>query len=395
LWRICYTPAMITLLLFLVVLSVLVLIHEAGHYFAARMFGVKADEFGYGLPPRIFGIVRVGKKWKWVSGKDRKEYKNTIWSLNWLPIGGFVRIKGEQGEGGHDADSFHTKPIWQRVIVLAAGVGMNWLLAIVLLSIGLMVGAPAVVEGLPSGAIIEKRQVTIAEVLPDSPAKAAGLEAGDVITSVGGAMPEDVATTQQLIGSYKEKTFVLIVRRGEEERAFDVRPVYIASVDRAAIGVALVDTGTVRYPFFKAIYGGVLLTWEYTKLVTLTFVDLARELVQGRTDTASQVTGPVGIAVTTGQMARQGFVALMQFTAILSINLAVVNFLPIPALDGGRVLFLIFEGIRRKAMNRRVEAWIHNVAFLLLIALILFVTVRDLGRYGGSIWGGLKGLVGM
>src|SRR5882762_7704845 len=120
---------MLTLLIFLVILSVLVLIHEAGHYFAARLFGVKAEEFGYGLPPRVFGFVKVGKKWKRVSANDKKEYENTIWSLNWLPIGGFVRIKGEQGEGEHDHDSFHIKPIWQRIAILAAGVTMNWVLA--------------------------------------------------------------------------------------------------------------------------------------------------------------------------------------------------------------------------------------------------------------------------
>jgi len=392
---ICYTPAMLTLLIFLVVLSVLVLVHEAGHYLAARLFGVKADEFGYGLPPRAFGVVRVGKKWKWVGAKDRKEYANTIWSVNWLPIGGFVRIKGEQGEGGMDTDSFHVKPIWQRVIILAAGVAMNWALAVVLLSIGLMVGAPAVVEGLPEGAIVDSREVTIVDVLPDSPAAQAGLQVGDVVVSVDGTALENVTDTQGAIGAQGEQSFAMMVRRGGEEVALDVTAAYVPEVDKTAIGIALIDTGIVRYPFFKAIQGGVILTWEYTRLVVLTFADLIHELFNGKTETAGQLTGPVGIAVTTGQMARQGFVALMQFTAILSINLAVVNFLPIPALDGGRVLFLIFEAIRRKAMDRRTEAVIHNVAFLILIVLILFVTLRDIGRYGSVIWGGLKGLVGM
>lgn len=384
-----------TLIIFLLVLSVLVLIHEAGHYVAARLFGVKADEFGYGLPPRVIGFVRVGKKWKKVGRKDDKEYANTIWSLNWLPLGGFVRIKGENGEGEHDTDSFHVKPIWQRILILAAGVLMNWFLAMVLFSIGLMIGAPAVLDELPPGAVVEKREVTIIEALPGTPAADAGIQAGDVLVRVG---PEDAPSLErarQLIGDQGTRSFTLQIRRDGVDQFINITPVYLEKAQRTGIGVGLVDTGVVRYPFFRAIQGGVLLTWGYTKAVILTFTDLFRELIQGRTDTASQVTGPVGIAVTTGHIAKQGFIALVQFTAILSVNLAVVNFLPIPALDGGRAVFLIVEGFRRKAMNRRTEALIHNISFLILISLILLVTVRDVGRYGGVIIGGLKGLIGM
>ena len=371
---------MLTLLIFLLVLSVLVLIHEAGHYFAARLFGVKADEFGYGLPPRAFGFVKVGKKWKWVGRKDDKEYENTIWSLNWLPLGGFVRIKGEQGEGGNDADSFHVKPVWQRIFILAAGVTMNWILAIVLFSIGLMVGAPAVLEDLPPGAIVEKQQVTIIDTLPGSPAAQAGIQPGDVIVRIGADDAKTLEQTRQLISNQETRPFTLHIRRNGTDEFLNVTAVYREEVDRTVIGVGLVDTGIVRYPFFQAIQGGAFLTWGYTKAVVLTFTDLFRELIAGKTDTANQVTGPVGIAVTTGHIAQQGFIALLQFTAILSVNLAVVNFLPIPALDGGRALFLIVEGLRKKAMNRQIEALIHNISFLILIGLILLVTVRDIGR---------------
>lgn len=386
---------MSTLIIFLLVLSVLVLIHEAGHYFAARLFGVKSDEFGYGLPPRIFGIVKVGKKWKVIGPKDHKEYENTIWSLNWLPLGGFVRIKGEQGEGQHDKDSFHVKPIWQRIVILAAGVSMNWILAIVLFSIGLMAGAPAVLEDLPPGAVIEKREVTIIETLPGSPAANAGIQAGDVIVRVGPDYAYTLEQTRGLIAAQGLHIFTLQLKRDGQDVSLNITPVALESSGRTGIGVGLVDTGVVRYPFLKAIQGGFTLTVGYTKAVILTFIDLFRELIQGKNDTAGQVTGPVGIAITTGHIAKQGFIALVQFTAILSVNLAVVNFLPIPALDGGRAVFLIVEGLRRKAMNRHVEAIIHNVSFLILIGLILLVTVRDLGRYGGIILGGLKGLVGM
>ena len=386
---------MLTLLIFLLVLSVLVLVHEVGHYVAARLFGVKADEFGYGIPPRVVGFVKVGKKWKKVGRKDRKEYENTIWSLNWLPIGGFVRIKGEQGDGENDADSFHVKPIWQRIIILAAGVGMNWVLAAILLSIGLAVGVPTVVDQLPPGATVEQREVSIIETLKGSPAEQAGVKEGDVIVRIG---PDEATTLDQvreLIVSQGTRPFTLLLRRDEQEVSLNVTPVYLEEAKRTGIGVGLIDTGIVRFPPLLAIQNGVVLTGTYTKVVLLTFIDLFRDLVKGGGETAEQVSGPVGIAVITGRIAKQGIMPLVQFMAILSINLAVVNFLPIPALDGGRALFLIVEGLRRKAIRRTTEALIHNISFLILLALIALVTLRDLGRYGGAIVGGLKGLVGM
>lgn len=287
------------------------------------------------------------------------------------------------------------KPIWQRIVILAAGVSMNWILAIVLFSIGLMAGAPAVLEDLPPGAVIEKREVTIIETLPGSPAANAGIQAGDVIVRVGPDYAYTLEQTRGLIAAQGLHIFTLQLKRDGQDVSLNITPVALESSGRTGIGVGLVDTGVVRYPFLKAIQGGFTLTVGYTKAVILTFIDLFRELIQGKNDTAGQVTGPVGIAITTGHIAKQGFIALVQFTAILSVNLAVVNFLPIPALDGGRAVFLIVEGLRRKAMNRHVEAIIHNVSFLILIGLILLVTVRDLGRYGGIILGGLKGLVGM
>ncbi len=386
---------MLTLLIFLIVLSVLVLVHEAGHFIMARLFGVKAEEFGYGIPPRILGFVKVGKKWKKVDRKDRKEYGNTIWSLNWLPIGGFVRIKGEQGDGEFDADSFHVKPIWQRIVILAAGVGMNWILAAVLLSIGLAVGVPSVVDDLPAGATIEKREVSIIETVKDSPAEQAGIEAGDVIVRIGPDDAETLNQTRELIAAQGLRPFTLLLRRDGQEVSVNVTPVYLEQAKRTGIGVGLVDTGIVRFPPLLAVKNGIMLTGAYTKAVALSLVDLLRDLIKGGGETADQISGPVGIAVITGRIAKQGIMPLVQFAAILSINLAVINFLPIPALDGGRAVFLVVEGLRRKAVRRRTEALIHNISFIILLVLILLVTLRDLGKYGGAIVGGLKGLVGM
>jgi len=372
---------MFAILTFLIVLSVLVLVHEAGHFFAARFFGVKADEFGYGLPPRVFGFVKENGKWKRIGARDHKRYKNTIWSLNWLPIGGFVKIKGEQGEGEFDHDSFHVKPIWQRIIILAAGVGMNWVLAAILLSIALMIGVPAMADDLPEGAVVHKREVTIGEVLKGSGADKAGIQPFDVLVSVEGEKTISLERTQELIANQGTEPTDVVIKRGNEEMDLVVVPEQIEELGRPGFGVALFDTGIVSYPPGLAIKNGVVLTGLYTKAVVLTFLDLFRDLFNGGGDTVDQVSGPVGIAIMTGRVAEQGFSHLLQFMAILSVNLAVLNFLPIPALDGGRVMFLVVEALRRKPVNRKVEAIIHNIAFLILVALIILVTVHDIGRY--------------
>lgn len=374
-------PVMLAVIAFLVVLSVLILIHEAGHYFAARMFGVKADEFGYGLPPRVIGFVKDGKKWKRVKAKDRTEYKNTIWSLNWLPIGGFVRIKGEGGEATTDEDSFQSKPIWQRFLIIAAGVIMNWVLAAVLLSFGFMIGIPAVMDDLPAGATVKQREVTIMDTVNGGGAAEAGIEPLDAIVRIGEDEPKTIGAVQESIVAHEGQETDVTVRRGQEEMTFTVTPAFMESIGKPGIGVALVDTGIVSYPPHLAVVNGVVLTGAYTKSIVLTFYDLFRDLLHGGGETVESVSGPVGIAVLTGRMAQRGILQLLQFTAILSINLAVLNFLPIPALDGGRAIFLIVEAIRRKPVNRRLEALIHNIAFLILIALVVLISVRDVGKF--------------
>lgn len=371
-------------IIFLIILSALVLIHEAGHFFAARLFGVKADEFGYGLPPRIVGMVKVGRAWKKVGAKDQKKYANTIWSFNWLPIGGFVRIKGESGENDTDPDSFHAKPIWQRIIILAAGVSMNWVLAAALLSVGLMIGVPSLTDGIPEGAIVHKTEVTIGGVLPGGAAAEAGLQPMDILVSVGGVQANSLDQTRQEIFARGEAPVEIVFERGKDRMAVTVTPKYVEELGRTGLGVSLLDTGIVSYPPVLAVKNGIILTGLYTKAVVITFLDLFRELLNGDGTLASQVSGPVGIAAMTGDVAERGFANVLQFTAILSINLAVLNFLPIPALDGGRVMFLILEGLRRKPMNRRVEAIVHNTAFLILIALIILITLRDIGRVFGG-----------
>lgn len=384
---------MLTVILFLVVLSVLVLIHELGHFLAARFFGVKAEEFGFGFPPRALGFVREKGKWKRVGANDTKEYANTIWSINWLPLGGFVRMKGEEGTA-MDVDSFNSKPKYARAIILAAGVIMNWLLACVILTVGLMVGIRGDLSGLPSQAQVRDRAVEFVNILPSSAAAEADIRLGDHLIRVDGREITDVEQAQAVIKEEAEKTAQLQVeiRRKEELKTVQVTPKTIESLGRKGIGVAMADTGKISFPWYRAVPEGITLTARYTWMIVVGFFDLVRNIIVGKS-VGADVSGPVGIAVMTGKIAEQGVWPLLSFAALLSLNLAVINFLPIPALDGGRFLFLAIEAIRRRKASLKLEAAIHRIGFLFLIGLVLLVTLRDLRQYGGVILNGIKHLL--
>ncbi len=373
------------LLIFLLVLSVLVLCHEAGHYVAARVFGVKAEEFGFGFPPRALGFVRVGSRWKRIGARDKGSYTGTIWSLNWLPLGGFVRLKGEQGEV-RGVDAFATKPLTQRAIILLAGVTMNWLLAWTIFSVGFAIGIPAPVGDLPAQAIVTRQHIEINQVQNGSAAAQAGLQAGDVLLRVDETTVMSVAQAQQLLAAHAASLtpMHLSIERGTQSLTVEATPRYVTDLQRAGLGIGLIEIGYVRFPWYGAIAQGALVTFGYTRLILFAFGDLIRNLfVHQRLN--ADVSGPIGIAVMTGQIAQQGAWAVAQFAAVLSINLALINVFPIPALDGGRLLFVVIEAIRRRPSNQRLEALIHQMGFILLLLLILLVTVHDVRQYGHTI----------
>lgn len=390
----CYFLPM-SVLIFLLILSVLVLVHELGHYVAARIFGVKAEEFGYGFPPRAIGFVKVGKKWKRVSGSDQRNYENTVWSLNWLPLGGFVKLKGEQGDGTDQPDSFQSKAGWKKFIILAAGVFMNWLLASAIFAFGFASGVPAELSGLPQNAIITNQHIEITEIVAGSAAREAGLEAGDYILTLDNRQPTNADNAQLILKEYGENQPInFTIRRDGEEKVITTSAKFLPELERAGFGIAITDIGIVKFPFFSAIGQGFVTATSYAGAIIAGFGQLIHDLFSGGGQ-AADVSGPVGIAIITGQVSERGFWALMQFTAILSLNLAVINFLPIPALDGGRALFVIFETLRRKKNDPRIEAAVHQIGFLVLLGLILIVTLKDLQKYGSSIWSGLLGVFGI
>lgn len=366
---------LITVVIFIIVLGVIVLVHEFGHFVTAKKMGMGIEEAGIGYPPRMWA---------------KKAKSGITYSVNWLPLGGFVRIKGEDGENKNDPDSFASKKPWQRAIVLVSGVFMNFMLCVILLSIGFAVGLPQAVDqkDLDKG-LVKNYQVQVVSILEDKPAKAAGVELGDAIIAVDG---QEVKGVNNLIdytsGKIGQKLIYKIDRDGQ------ILEKEIAVVDigqgRGGVGIGLVETGIVSYPIHKAIWNGFKLTGYLTKEILWAFGGIIRNLVIGK-PIGAQVSGPIGIAVLTGQVAKLGFIYVLQFMALLSLNLAIINFLPFPALDGGRLLFLAIEKIRRKPISQKVEGMVHMIGFSLLMILIIIVTFQDVLRYVdfAGIFGGL------
>ena len=375
----------LTIIAFLVVFSLLIFAHELGHFWFARKFGVRAEEFGFGFPPRIWGIYKNKEgKWRQVGGnKEVEDAVSTIYSLNWIPIGGFVKIKGENGENENEPDSFSSRKIWQRAAILSAGVSMNIILAAFLISLGLIIGFPQVLDNLDSRAEVSDKKIQIAQIMPDSPAAKTGFMAGDTIITINNkefAVEEEL---QDFVDGQAGQELAYKIKRGQEEITLKAIPEIREETGRGGIGIAIATTGLVKYPWYLAIEEGlketVLLTWA----IILAFYELIKGLVMGQ-GVAIDVAGPVGIAALTGQVAHMGLIYILQFTALLSINLAIINFLPFPALDGGRVLFLIIEKIKGSPVKRELEGAIHNIGFALLMLLVLVVTFRDVARFGDS-----------
>jgi len=371
-------------------LSVLVFAHELGHFFTARWFGVKAEEFGLGFPPRGLGTYKnIHGKRRWVFGNidvedlEKSEDANlhpaskaTVYSLNWLPMGGFVKIKGENGEGQNDKDSFAYQKIWKRIIILAAGVIMNIILAWALFSIGYMIGMPQSTDTVSKYAIVSEPKVIIAQVMTNSPAAAAGLKEGDAVLRINNQVVGTDKAFQDAMASNNGQATTLLIERASKEETLNVVPAAKNS-GRATIGVAIIADGLVRYPFFPALVEGVKTTGYMIKEIVVAFANLFRDLFAGH-NVGDQFAGPVGIATITGQAARLGFSYLLQFMALLSLNLAIINILPLPALDGGRIFFLLIEKVKGTPVKKEIEAIIHSIGFYLLIALILFITYRDI-----------------
>ncbi len=375
----------ITVIIFIVILSVLVFAHELGHFWTAKKLGIIPKEFGFGFPPRVGGFYKnEANKWKWKWGSSEvKGLKGTIYSLNWIPLGGFVNI-GEDDDIGGDEETknnpnhFKNQKPWKRAIILTAGVFMNLVLAAIFFAIGYMIGLPQVVDQVSTGARVTEQNIQIIQVLDNTPAKEAGLIMGDIILSINDEKFESYKDLSTFVATQESKELQYKIKRGNDELNLAITPEPIKdNKDVPGIGIAIAETGLVSYPWYRAIWEGIKTTIYLTWYIIVAFAILIKNLVVGQ-PIGVEVAGPIGIAAMTGQAAQLGFVYILQFAAILSINLAIINYLPFPALDGGRVLFLIIEKLRGKPVSEKLENFFHNMGFILLMLLVLIVTFKDI-----------------
>lgn len=358
---------MFTILIFFVMLLVLILSHEFGHFVFAKMRGIRVDEFGFGFPPRLVG----------------KQYGETLYSLNALPFGGFVRIWGEDetGEAASDPRNFSSRSVGQRFWIIAAGVLMNVWLAYLLFVFGHIIGLPTVVTEDTRGAVRDIK-VAIVEIAPGSPAASVGLQVGDTIESfaetdgTGVQTPRAVAGVQTFIRAHQGRPLVLGIRRGDQILSLRVTPRTSAPEGQGLLGIAMFETGTVSVPWYMAPWEAAKTTYYVTRDTVSGLAYFFGNLFHGTV--VGDVAGPVGIARYAGEAGRMGFVYVLRLMALLSINLAVLNVLPVPALDGGRILFLLIEKIKGSPVPARVSYLVHAAGFVVLILLMVFITYRDI-----------------
>lgn len=356
----------ITILLFFGILAALILVHEWGHFMVARKSGIRVDEFGFGFPPKLLSVKKG----------------DTTYSMNAVPLGGFVKIYGEEGEGENEPESFASKPVSIRMAVVLAGVTMNFLLAIALLSFGFWYGLPEIIDE-ASAQQARNAKVMIMQISPDSPAMAADIKVGDaIIGAVYRGEKTDVRTVkeaQDIISAHKGEEFALVIERGNEIVEKKVMPRVEVPKDQGALGVVLEKTAIVSYPWYQAIGKGVTAAFSMTWAFLTAFLAIIAHLVtEGKL--IADIAGPVGIGALTHQVSQLGFSYIIQFAAILSINLTIINALPFPALDGGRVIFLAVEGIKGSPVSRRYERVVHMAGFAILITLMVVVTARDIAK---------------
>jgi regulator of sigma E protease len=343
------------LLVFLGLIFLLVL-HELSHFLAAKKCGVLVEEFGIGLPPRIFG-KRIGQ---------------TLYSLNLLPLGAFVKVEGEMGEG-----SFSKAPLFHRMIIVLAGVISFWVISSLIFIFLFKFGIPSVIL---DEEVSQTAKVQIIQVAKNSPAEIAKLQVGDVIKEFRVEDKvfkiERVKDMQELTQRYKGNVVFLTIERGK--KTFDVKivPRTQAPQGEGPLGIALVRIDIKRYPLWQSIVEGIKTTVKLTfEVIRGIFISI-KNLFEGKQPPA-ELVGPLGIFNIMYQTSQLGFLYFLYLLAVISINLAVFNSLPIPALDGGKFLFLVIEGLRKKPINPEFEKKITALSFLFLLILVLFITIKD------------------
>ncbi len=363
---------MTTLIIFLVVIIVLVVAHELGHFFLAKLFGVRVDEFGIGYPPRA---------------KKLFHWKGTLFSLNWLPFGGFVKIFGEEIEGAEkgseSSGSFAYQKLWKRLLILVGGILANIILAIVLYTLSFSIGFIGSPEEFQNIKILAQPKVMITEVLPGSPSFIAGVKINDEIDSLSIGknepfVPKKNSDVINFIQNNSNENISVSVSRGNEHKVFSIKPVANIANGKYGIGVGIEATALMRMSFFKAIFYGTQYTFYQLQMIVASLFGLLSSLFAGNGSIASQLSGPIGIAKFAGFAYSMGIGSFFAFMAMISLNLAVVNLFPFPALDGGRMVLELFSKNGKNRIPAKIVSGINQIGFLLLIVLMLWVTYHDI-----------------
>lgn len=357
----------ISILIFIITLLVLVIIHELGHFLVAKKFGIKVMEFGFGIPPRVFG----------------KKIGETIYSLNALPLGGFVRLLGEDEVDKkvlENKRSFAAQKVWKRILVVVAGVVMNLMLAWVIFYTILFYQNFRIIYPTIEPAVF------VGIVQKDFPAEAAGIKVGDRILKVDGKEIKKFDDARNFIREKngQQVSLTLTDIDGKTERGITVTPKKVED-GNYLIGVGFSPLAIKQYSTFsEKVFSGITYSWDLTKVTFLGLGKLGSDLTSGNLDRASQsVSGPVGLAGISNEILSEGAKALpfyLWFVGVISLTLSIFNVLPIPALDGGRLLFLVIEAVSRKKVREDIERLVHQVGFAILLTLALLVTYSDISK---------------
>jgi regulator of sigma E protease len=357
---------MLSILIVFFSLIILIIIHEFGHFILAKKFGVDIEEFGIGYPPRIIG----------------KKIGNTIYSLNLLPFGAFVKIKGEEEEI-ENLKSFSKKPIWQRLMIILGGAIAFWLVAWILISISMNLGMP---KAISDEEIVPEAKVQIIGIAKNSPAENAGLKIGDYILEAESEKEkiekiQKVKEIQDFTDLNLGKEILLTIERGKKILKIELIPREKPPEGEGPMGVVLSRVTFVSLPWYKAIFEGFSNLANITFLIFSSIPKILSEIFfKRKIPPGVEIVGPIGIFGLASQMITLGFSYYLRFLALIAIYLAIFNLFPIPALDGGKILFLGIEALRKKPISKEAERKITAFFFALLISLMIFITIRDIKR---------------
>ena len=351
----------LTILIVFISLIGLICLHEFGHFLFAKIFGVKVEEFGIGYPPRLIG----------------KRFGETLYSLNLLPFGAFVKIPGEIGKTD-DKRSFSAQPVSKRILIVLGGVLSFWVISALLFSIVFTLGSRVAIEDTENFNLIDPK-VQIAQIAPNSPAQIAGLELGDTIKQFQFFQISKMKEVQELTEKYKGQEVSLMIERGKEVFEVKLIPRISPPQGEGPVGLALVRTSIKSYPWWKSPWQGILATINMTGAIIQGYGECIKNVISGE-PSGVEMMGPVGVFHLFYKSSQLGINYFLQFFGMIAIYLAIFNILPIPAVDGGKLLFLGIEAVRKKPVNPKTEQNVTTVFFTLLIILMILVTIKDIAR---------------